>query len=512
MLFSLLPPGRCSSDSGGIETNTKRPLLFSLPRRRRGWAAPRIAAFFFFLLLLLLFLIDGSSRRDRWCEDDSSSRSRSSRWETTEGSYSGGDDRKVEEPSPPAGWLGPSWRHRHHHHNHHDLGAGAADSSERLGRNAKTAAAATASDLRTYSVSRVRSSRIHQEATTTTTTTEPTKGLLLQDLHRHSSEAADPQLVGEVDARDPVAEEDDSSSSPGLPPPPDNGHGPDGPSHSPAPRRVHLQVFVEALCVDSKRFVLEQLVPAYHLLTGNAVDLDLVVFGNAQIGNSDNDNNNNNKSSFGRGARPDLGRPVHQAPRDSRAQGGLTCQHGPAECDANSYEQCAVYVSKQIEQEQEQEHYEQELRRVHGDADDDNNKDPVKESLAYVACLFTDLDMGYRDAPFGAQVFTSCTRSAFADAAASFRIRACHDDPKLSRKLQEEAAKKTPKDHAHVPWILINGKHTYDPLDGADDDDDDDDDNSNAPAYRKLVKAICRAYHDDDESSGGSHRLPPACT
>lgn len=251
--------------------------------------------------------------------------------------------------------------------------------------------------------------------------------------------------------------------------------------------RVRLQVFVEALCVDSKRFVLEELVPAYHALTSRAVQLEMVVFGNARIVG-------------GRAA--------------GKGEVEVECQHGPAECDANSYEQCAIHLAKQKKeekQEQERPHKGQGLQLQFQGA---SNDDPADESLAYVACLFTDLDMGYRDHPFGAQVFASCARSAFGGdddddggGGMAFRIRACHDDPALAATLQTRAAKATPKDHTHVPWILINGEHTYDPLDDNDDDNGPDDDSSNAPPYAKLVRAICRAY----EESGGSSRPPAAC-
>lgn len=245
--------------------------------------------------------------------------------------------------------------------------------------------------------------------------------------------------------------------------------------------RVRLQVFIEALCIDSKRFVLDELVPAYQLLTSKVVDLELVVFGNARIIADEDDGKPwRLRSAF---------------PASQRVK--VTCQHGPAECDANSYEQCAVYVSKQTPP---------HLEPINIDDDDDSNDQAATQSLAYVACLFTDLDMGYRNEPFDSQLFASCAQSAFkdnSDGTVGFRIRACHDDPTLSSKLQREAALATPKDHTHVPWILINGQHTYDPMDNQDDDD-----NSNGPPYHKLVKAVCRAY----DESGGSSDLPPACT
>ena len=272
--------------------------------------------------------------------------------------------------------------------------------------------------------------------------------------------------------------------------------GSDGPSSL---RRVRVQVFIEALCIDSKRFVLHELVPAYELLTNQVVNLDVVVFGNARISEDDDDDE-----------KPHL--MARSVLRSGSPRRKVTCQHGPAECDANSYEQCAMYASKRHHQDQEQQmglvRDRVLLPALHDDGGDvDVDVDPAKESLAYVACLFTDLDMGYRDDPFGPQVFASCARSSFEDAAGiGFRIRACHDDPALSAKLQQQAAVATPKDHTHVPWILINGEHTYDPFDGANDDD-----YSHGPSYTKLVKAICRAY-EEGSSGGRASPLPPACT
>jgi Gamma interferon inducible lysosomal thiol reductase (GILT) len=365
------------------------------------------------------------------------------------------------------------WRHRrphHHHQRHHQRrpAAAAGVSSEHWEQVDTTAGAAAASESHTAQHGGTGISRSSISSSSRTVVDEPNQ-LFLPQVDQLITEGGVGAATALAHAASSYRWSDDKPATTGG-------------TYS-SSRRVHLQVFIEALCVDSKHFVLEQLVPAYQLLTRNAVDLELVVFGNAHIVHE-----------------PwRVGSRAH-ALHDSHPNKGITCQHGPAECDANSYEQCAMYVSKQKPPEQEEED-----EPEHEPHDDD---DPAVRSLAYVACLFTDLDMGYRQEPFDPQLFASCARSSFVDdpATAAFRIRACHDDPALSSALQKEAAVKTPKDRTHVPWILIDGQHTYDFFDEADDDDD----RSGAPSYRKLVHAICRAYW---ESSGGSSSpLPPACT
>lgn len=66
---------------------------------------------------------------------------------------------------------------------------------------------------------------------------------------------------------------------------------------------IVLDVYIESLCIDSKRFILDQLIPVYQALGSSVVKLNLVIFGNAQISTLDN--------------------------------AIIQCQHGEAECDAN---------------------------------------------------------------------------------------------------------------------------------------------------------------------------------
>jgi interferon, gamma-inducible protein 30 len=187
------------------------------------------------------------------------------------------------------------------------------------------------------------------------------------------------------------------------------------------PPKVKVMASIESLCSGCKAFMNDQLFPVFQLLGSQVLELDVVVFGNSAI---------------------DLqGKTVN-------------CQHGAAECDANTYEQCAVDLYKYPDR-----------------------------YLAYLHCLDNELTMGRRDEPFDAPVFAGCARDSALDFGA---IKACHDDAAYAWALQKRAAESTPDDHTYVPWVLINGEHTI--------DEDND----------SLLEAVCKAY----QSGGGKH---PAC-
>lgn len=120
----------------------------------------------------------------------------------------------------------------------------------------------------------------------------------------------------------------------------------------PSPK-VKVLVCVESLCIDSKRFVLNQLLPAYQLLGSEVIDLEVVVYGNAQM---------------------DV---------DSKT---IQCQHGEAECDANIYEQCVISL------------YPHAYRY-----------------LPFLGCLFTDLTMGRNNERFDTSFFSECARESALD-------------------------------------------------------------------------------------------------
>ena len=186
-----------------------------------------------------------------------------------------------------------------------------------------------------------------------------------------------------------------------------------------APPPVVVQAYTESLCIDCKRFVENTLSPTYKKLGPTVIDLQIVPFGNAKI---------------------------------DKLEQTVTCQHGKAECDANSWEQCAV------------EQYQ------------------APTYLEFIGCLEGELPMGSKDQPFSESIFSNCADSAGIEFSI---LKKCHDNPLMSWMLQLEYAKKTPADHTFVPWVLINGNFF--------DEEKDD-----------FLQMICKEY----SINGGSH---PEC-
>lgn len=80
------------------------------------------------------------------------------------------------------------------------------------------------------------------------------------------------------------------------------------------PSKITVSVYYEALCPDSRRFILEQLLPAYELIPA-IIDLDLVPYGKART-------------------------------KEVNQEFSFTCQHGPTECQANKIHACAIEYTK----------------------------------------------------------------------------------------------------------------------------------------------------------------------
>lgn len=195
---------------------------------------------------------------------------------------------------------------------------------------------------------------------------------------------------------------------------------------------VKVVACVEALCPDCREFLSKQIVPTYQMLGSSVIDLEVVVFGNAQIIDESDES--------------------HSLDQPKKVE----CQHGVAECDANTYEQCAIHLY------------------------------PYPERyLPFLTCLDETLPHRYnRDEPMDASLFAKCARFSALDFES---IAACHNDPEMAWKLNVEASKKTPDNHQYVPWIVINGLH------GMDEEKE------------SFVDAVCKAYR----AAGGNH---PACS
>lgn len=183
---------------------------------------------------------------------------------------------------------------------------------------------------------------------------------------------------------------------------------------------VPVEISIESLCIDCHEFILHELVPTFQLLGPTVMDLSLIVFGNAKL--TEDDEND-----------------THQ----------LTCQHGEGECDANSYQQCAI----------------------------DRFPSPSRY-LPFIACLFETLPMGRHATHFGASEFAHCARHSGLD----WRVlQACHDDPDEQWRLQKRAQQHTPP-HDHVPWVKVSGLHV-------------------SEQEGSLLQAVCDAYM----RQGGQH-------
>lgn len=76
------------------------------------------------------------------------------------------------------------------------------------------------------------------------------------------------------------------------------------------PNKITVSVYYEALCPDSRRFILEQLLPAYELIPNNII-LNLIPYGKANT-------------------------------KETNQELTFSCQHGPTECLANKIHACAI--------------------------------------------------------------------------------------------------------------------------------------------------------------------------
>ena len=202
------------------------------------------------------------------------------------------------------------------------------------------------------------------------------------------------------------------------------------------------------------------------------MDLEIIPFGNSRIvQNMDQ--------------RPSQPQPQH---------GTVICQHGEAECDANSWQQCAV------------------------------DQYPPPSYIEFFDCLEDVLPMGHREEPFDESIFQKCasttttttmtpTEAAMPSGSSTLplirggrreeeedhlgnngfmsdgmdfaKLKACHDDPDMAWRLQVKYASMTPADHTSVPWVLID--HQYVDVEQED-----------------FFQKVCQSYM----SKGGSH---PAC-
>ena len=99
-------------------------------------------------------------------------------------------------------------------------------------------------------------------------------------------------------------------------------------------------------------------------------------------------------------------------------KGKLECQHGPDECTANSYEQCAI------------------------DAYPD-----FKSHYPFYLCM----------EKAGSKMVAQAKKCATESGLDFDKIKSCVDDPDMSAALQKKFAALTPSDHKYTPWVVVNG-------------------------------------------------------
>ncbi|XP_050486287.1 GILT-like protein 1 isoform X1 [Bombus flavifrons] len=92
-------------------------------------------------------------------------------------------------------------------------------------------------------------------------------------------------------------------------------------------QKVHITVYYEALCPDSRNFFIKQLLPMYHKIPNN-VQLEFIPYGKATVGYFIKRKN-------------DLKTTV-------KTENGyeFMCQHGPIECGANIIHACSIDILK----------------------------------------------------------------------------------------------------------------------------------------------------------------------
>ncbi|XP_076235464.1 gamma-interferon-inducible lysosomal thiol reductase [Calliopsis andreniformis] len=81
-----------------------------------------------------------------------------------------------------------------------------------------------------------------------------------------------------------------------------------------AKQKVHIAIYYEALCPDSRNFFVKQLLPTYHRITDN-VQVELIPYGKATTVKTDDGYE-------------------------------FMCQHGPIECKANIIHACSINILK----------------------------------------------------------------------------------------------------------------------------------------------------------------------
>ncbi|XP_054158294.1 GILT-like protein 1, partial [Oppia nitens] len=166
-----------------------------------------------------------------------------------------------------------------------------------------------------------------------------------------------------------------------------------------------LSVYYESICPDSRRFFLNQLMPAYEKL-GQYLDVDLIPFGNANVSYPNYDR----KPSF-------------------------RCQHGPDECYGNKAQACVLDITKMSG------------TGISGQP---------STTLQYIACMFSAGN--WRQTQVTAKqcaetVHLNWTQlSECIDGSHGDRLMVAHSHRTFNLEPQ----------HTFIPWIIIDGQQSND--------------------------------------------------
>jgi Gamma interferon inducible lysosomal thiol reductase (GILT) len=164
---------------------------------------------------------------------------------------------------------------------------------------------------------------------------------------------------------------------------------------------VVVRIYLESLCIDSQRYMQQQILPTWQALQAARppiLDLQIVVFGNAHY--------------------------------EGQTTQRLICQHGAAECDANRYDLCTQSIERNT----------------------------VARYLPYIACLFDGrLPMGYRNTTYDPAIFEACARATAIPWSA---LQDCYDNSDWVERLEHDAFVATAQtNHTYVPWVTLNDQH-----------------------------------------------------
>jgi len=165
--------------------------------------------------------------------------------------------------------------------------------------------------------------------------------------------------------------------------------------------KLKMNLYVEALCPDSRWTMLMSMNSAIKGGLLDMVDLNYVVAGNAS---SDN---------YVRGS----------------GEYNFTCQHGSVECFSNVYMNCVSHL--------------------------DSNK---KRALQTVICMF-DYSARLANIVDQDEVLTKCLVKNYQDDALAIKkVQECAYGNMAGFDLLDDAIKATPKDHTNIPWATVEGR------------------------------------------------------